>query len=157
MSGRICKHEGCGRPARGRGMCNAHYMAWRRANPEVLTVGQLSEKLVLEALPGTMPQVAERTGLHRETVSSVLKALNKWEGRQVRIYDYLPPTAYGRHWTPLWQQGGGVNYKLTAERKTAHAKAVKLRTRPEYRKKLEMGMVAPAPRASWLDALGGGA
>lgn len=134
-------------------MCNRHYMAWRRANPEILTVQQLTHKTVLEALPGTMRQVAEKTGLHPETVSAALKLLNVRKGRQACIYDYLPPTAAGLHWTPLWKQGGGANYRLPASRKQAHARMVKQRTRPEYKKKLQLGMLAPAPRASWFDVL----
>lgn len=153
MPGRICKHEGCNRPARGRGMCTTHYMSWRRKNPDILTVEKLSDKVVLEALPGTMRQVAEITGLHPETVAAVLKRLNVWGSREVCIYDYLPPAGPGLHWTPLWKTGGGRNYVLPIERRKAHAREIKRRTRPEYKAKLAAGMVAPAPRASWFDLL----
>lgn len=30
MAARICKEEGCGRPKLARGLCQAHYRAWRR-------------------------------------------------------------------------------------------------------------------------------
>lgn len=153
MTGRICKHEGCGRSTRGRGMCNRHYMAWRRANPEILTVQQISDQIVMDALPGTLREVAARTGLHHETVSKVLKRLNVWQGRQVCIYDYRPPAVAGQHWTALWKMGGGRNYTLPTSRKRAHTKVVKDRTRPENKAKAAAGMIAPSPAASWLDIL----
>lgn len=132
---------------RGRGMCNTHYMAWRRANPEFLTVQKISDQLVMDALPGTMRQVAHVTGLHVETVSAVLKRLNVRGRREVCIYDYLPPKVPGQHWTALWKTGSGANYRLPASRKAAHTKVVKDRTRPETRAK------ACASGASWIDAL----
>lgn len=153
MAGRNCKHAGCTRPHRARGMCNSHYMAWRRANPEILTVQQLTHKTVLEALPGTMRQVAEKTGLHVETVSAALKALNVRQGRQACIYDYLPPAAPGAHWIPLWKEGSGANYRIPTARRKAHEREARRRTRPGYKEKLAAGMIAPALRATIFDIL----
>lgn len=153
MPGQNCKHAECCRPVRARGMCNTHYMAWRRANPEFPTVRQNSDQAVLDVLPGTLREIAAKTGLHHETVSAVLKRLNKWKGRQVCIYDYRPPTVAGEIWTPLWKAGSAANYKLEEERRRTHAKVVKDRTRPANRARAEAGMLPPPPRASWLDLL----
>lgn len=134
-------------------MCNTHYMAWRRANPEHPTVTENSNQAVLDVLPGTLREISAKSGLHHETVSRVLKRMNVWKDRQVHIYDYRPPQAPGEAWRPLWKAGSTANYKLPEERRRAHAKKVKDSTRPINKVRAAAGMIAPPPRASWFGPL----
>ena len=150
MQGRTCSRGGCNRPVKGRGMCSGHYAGWLRANPDIRREA-LNRDAVIEAMPGTMPQLASATGLHRETVAAILKELNVWKSRRAYIADHLPPTVPGTRWQPIWRAGKVANVKLTDERRKAHAKRVKDSTRPDDRR--TAASKDPAPRATWLDTL----
>lgn len=157
MARAICKHEGCANPVNGRGMCRNHYAQWQRRNPGV-TVMASTDDTVLEAMPGTVPQLIERTGMRWNTVMRALERLTKGgPNKRAFIYGHQPPTSRGQRWLAKYMQGNKANVKLTDEMKAEHRRkmsraADKRRkdvTHPN-RKKQRMAPPAPAP---WLGPL----
>jgi hypothetical protein len=117
MAGRICKEEGCDRPATGRGMCRTHYNAWNRKNPGI-TMMETNRQALLDAMPATIPKLIEKTGLTRPTVMRQLNVSG--EERRAHIYDWEPPAQVGKNWQAIYRQGAGPNKRLTDERKKEH-------------------------------------
>jgi hypothetical protein len=151
MAGRICKHEGCGRPVSGRGLCKSHYNAWNRANPG-LTVMATNRQALLDAMPATIAQLVTKTGLCESTVKRQLAVLNKsGTERQAYIHDWIAPAQVGKKWTALYRQGNQPNKRLTPERKREHNKAMDrasaARRDPNLKPRIR------PPRASWVDLL----
>lgn len=78
MTMRTCSHEGCEGKRYARSMCAQHYNKWLRTveNPPKKPNAR---KLVLEALPGTCRQIAEKTGLHLDSVQTKIKGMRGTE------------------------------------------------------------------------------
>jgi len=150
MPGRICKHEGCGRLVTGRGMCQNHYEYWRRHNPESITM-RVRDNAVLEAMPGTVHQLAERVGICLASARRAIESLNvKGIERQAFITDYVPPASKGKRWEPIYAMGKKPDLKLTAERRREHMLMLQ---RAGHARRTGR-QAPPAARASWIDALG---
>lgn len=150
----ICKEQGCGKPVNGRGLCRNHYGQWARRNPG-LAASLKSDVLLLEAMPGTNAQLAEKTGLKIETVLKWLKVLNvKGEGRRAFISGWAPPLALGKNWLAIYSQGTKGDKRLTKAMKHEHH--LKMR-RATARKRGEVKGVrrlrTAAPMASWAAPL----
>lgn len=119
MPGRICKHEGCDRLAKGRGMCGPHYMKWRRANPGI-TMMKDNEKAVLESMPGTLGELIERSGLLWRAVRRALAVLRADD--KARIGGWRPPVESAEKWKPIYMAGPGKDVELEEERKRQNAR-----------------------------------
>lgn len=155
MAGRICKHEGCGRPVNGRGMCKPHYNQWWRRNRDIPTLNKRND-VVLEAMPGTPEQLAEKTGYHLATITIALEQLaGAWKTRKAHIAAWDPPLSLGKNWQPVYRAGRAGHVALTAEMKHQHK--LKMRRASALRRgDVAENRIAP-PRASWAGALGVGA
>lgn len=159
MSGRICTKEGCDRPARGRGMCAGHYSAWRTAHPG-LTIMETNRQAILDAMPGTVRQLVDRTGLDRCTVRKHLAVLNvTGKERQAYIASWIPTAKQGDNWQEVYYQGAKPNKKLTKREKHRHylnllnAKRHAARGPDAVPGPIRKPLADPPPRASWFDAL----
>lgn len=148
MSVRICKIEGCTRPVGGRGMCRLHYNRWSRANPGVTTMA-INRQALLDAMPGTIPELIERTGLSLPTVNRQLAILNdRKNGRLAYIIDWKAPTGRGTKWYAIYAEGDEANKRLTDERKAENARD--LRKIGDQRR---AWAARSGAKASWLAAL----
>lgn len=149
---RTCSHEGCEGNRYARGMCSQHYNKWLR------TVDNPPKKpnardLVLKALPGTCRQIAEKTGLHLDSVQTAIKNLR---GSAVYVKGWRWS---GMAKTPIYAKGNKSDApcNLTGISAAEHKRRYKEKY-PERVKltdeKRRMVMRARRKPQTWFSALG---
>lgn len=116
-----CSRPGCCREVRTRGMCASHYTAWYRTQRKLskLPRKQPAEDLIMEALPGTIRQLCNETGLSYRTVSEavVLLRLREW----VHVEDVLPPCSIlGGRLVNVYGVGPAKDARVTKATKKQH-------------------------------------
>lgn len=125
-STKTCSREGCDGEVRGRGMCGTHYCAWRRA--QVSIPGRVSaEDLVIEEMPGTLRELAARTGLCYDTVRVAVRMLHIREW--INVCSILPPGQEGGQWRDVFDIGQGEDARVSKWKKHQYA----LRSRRQRR------------------------
>jgi hypothetical protein len=129
-----CKEPGCGKPVQARGMCNSHYKRWHRSAPQC-TVVEPTDKLILQAMPGTRAQIVERTGFTPQTVLKYLK----------KMRDQEKAHADNSVWPFVYRAGKGVDLPGTPQMRRDRINALQ---RKRYRAK-----VGRRPKATNFAAL----
>lgn len=117
-----CRRAGCCGKSYSRGMCRNHYEVWRRAFPEQLRPND-SRQDVLDVLPATCATGAQKTGLSKDRVVRIVRAL-KEEGK-VYILKFVPPVGRGGPWKAVYARGNRPDAVRDPAAVRAHALAVK--------------------------------
>jgi hypothetical protein len=118
-----CKRDGCCAKVRARGLCNNHYTQWRNKLGRKLGIAN-SEDVIRAAMPATMKDIAERTGLKYETVRKAVAKMRR-EGR-AHVEDYRPPTdESGSRYTMIIADGPGEDVKRSKKQVREEALAVR--------------------------------
>lgn len=149
---RTCSHEGCEGKRYARSMCSQHYHKWLRTveNPPKKPNAR---KLVLEALPGTCREIAEKTGLHLDSVQTKIKGMR---GKAVYVKGWCWS---GCAKTPIYAKGNNpdVPCDLIGAGPAEYKRRYKLR-HPERVKqsdeKRRMVRKARSKPQTWFSALG---
>lgn len=145
---RTCSRDGCTNIHRARGLCNNHYVQWRRTAKLNVTMFD-TPGLLLAAMPGTVKELAARCCIQYETARKAcakLRAENK-----AHIEDHVPPEHHGRPYIAILTAGPGVDAVVTkkqrrenhllARRKWYHANESK----PRFNDPLVAALFGPAP------------
>lgn len=125
MTPRTCKREGCARHAYGRGFCVSHYNSYikslRRAGSTLhAAVDTWTE--VQKEMPGSLAQLAQRTGIAYNTV---LRTVNmRHAAGDAHIVDHLPPGCSGR-WVRVFALGARKDHVVSPKRKADYARKTK--------------------------------
>lgn len=140
----ICKCDGCEKPTMARGMCNTHYMKWRRAQPiQLAHTSEDTIRLIMEAMPATRRQIEQATGFHIATLLRHLPSLRR--GKLIYVIDHVPPVQGGRgRWQPVYSVGNQRDKPLT--------KAMRQEYRDRHateRKEKELQIVVRKPKSKW--------
>lgn len=109
----------------------------------------INRQALLDAMPGTIPELIDRTGLSLPTVNRQLAILNdRKNGRRAYIIDWKAPTGRGQNWHAIYAEGDEANKRLTDERKAENARD--LRKIGDQRR---AWAARSGAKASWLAAL----
>lgn len=125
---KVCSREGCDLRVAARGMCDKHYGAWlhqmHRRGVRFLGGPFIDRLKAPGILPGSIDQIAERLGMHFNTIHKAIRPLYK-DGT-VFISDYLPPqgggpNGQGGQWTRVYALGPGEDKVLDPAVKAKYA------------------------------------
>lgn len=155
---KICSREGCERHVFARGKCVSHYNAYikslrRKGSTLFAFVSTWDE--IQPYFPGTLAQLAERSGT---SYGSVMKTVNaRHKAGEVYIVDHLPPSATGgARWVRLFALGSGDDHVVSARRKKAYALNGRRKSHAAYVRANKPAKVKKTKLASsWADSLFG--
>lgn len=118
-----CSRPGCTRKVVGRGLCASHYTMWHRNLTYSVALPD-SRKMILEALPGTIQDVQEATGLVYETVRRHIRALH--DEKLIHVNGSQPPSGKmgGRH-VDIYVDGPGQDRRASKREKREFALATR--------------------------------
>lgn len=123
-----CSRDGCAHPVRARGMCKNHYDQWRRARPEPLGPVDSCHADLLEAMPGTLADLAATCVQKYDTVRKAVERMHDRDEVHVSKWQ-APEPGQGHRWVAVFAAGEGEDAKLPRAKKRAHARA---RNRARY-------------------------
>jgi hypothetical protein len=118
LTAKTCLRDGCERTSIfARGMCKSHYNVFMRKKRRINGVTTIdSWQILLDAMPGTYSQLAERVGMHYGTVQKIVS--EKYQAGLTHKVDHLEPHKLGgTRWVPVYGAGPGNDHVVTDARK----------------------------------------
>lgn len=139
---RTCSRDGCGKPARSRGMCAGHYSVWLRGYTGPRMAYDAEERL-LKAMPGCYAKLADKAGTSEDTARGIVHRLHL--DVKCHIGAWLAPQDLpGSRWVAVFHRGPGKDAVVTPEQKREHANARKRQRHHLNKGKPKRRMALPA-------------
>jgi hypothetical protein len=124
ISLRICNREGCTRHVFARAKCVSHYNSYlkslrRKGSDLFAAVNTWAE--VQKHMPGTLYQLAARTGISYNTVMRTVNKRHK--AGDAHIKNHLPPQQCGgARWVRVFALGAGDDHVVSEKRKASYSR-----------------------------------